>query len=79
MTNSSRYPVTPIGQELGRFYNHRSMLRRTVPLFSVSWKDFTRYLKGEAAMTAAAPRKAEHHHTPGHGGTRHHNHLRAHA
>lgn len=78
MTDSSRYPTTPIGQELGRFYNHRSMLRRTVPLFSVGWQDFIRYLKGEAAMTATAPRKTEHHHTAGHG-PRHHNHLRAHA
>lgn len=67
MTTSSRYPTPPLGEELGRFYAHRSVLRRTVPLFSVSWSDFIRYLKGEGAMAPEDPAQTHsdhdsHHH-----------------
>ena len=50
MTSTKRYPSTPIGELLGRFYNHRSVLRRTIPLVTITAKDLTRALKGEAAM-----------------------------
>lgn len=74
MTNSSRYPSAPLGQELGQFYEHRSLLRRTIPLFNVSWGDFKRFLKGEAAVdastSAAAPaantQTGRHHRRPAH-------------
>ncbi|CAM5182874.1 hypothetical protein CDEF62S_01463 [Castellaniella defragrans] len=79
MTHSSRYPSTPIGQELGRFYEHRSILRRTVPLFSVTWQDFVHSLKGEAAATMRQPRKAVRSQSSGHNGPQNHTHCSAHA
>lgn len=55
MTTFSRYPSPPLGEMLGRFYAHRSVLRRTIPLFSLTTRDLTRFLKGEAAMVSSQP------------------------
>ncbi|HEX2518509.1 MAG TPA: hypothetical protein VHK04_03090 [Castellaniella sp.] len=75
MTDSGRYPTTPIGQELGQFFDHRTVLRRTVPLFSISWQDFTRYMKGEAAMV----HPTEHKDGSSHGGGHDHSRRQLHA
>lgn len=75
MASPKRYPSTPVGELLGRFYNHRSVLRRTIPLVAITTKDLAKALKGEMAesgeQTAAAsnntphPRIAtRHHHIP---------------
>lgn len=52
MTTFNRYPSPPLGETLGRFYDHRSVLRRTIPLFSLTTKDLARFLRGEAAMAS---------------------------
>ncbi|HEX7385967.1 MAG TPA: hypothetical protein VF285_01680 [Castellaniella sp.] len=78
MTDSGRYPSTPIGQELGRFYMHRSVLRRSIPLFSMTWHDFGRYLKGEAAMIHNTPQRNDHGKGQG-GASNPHGHRPAHA
>jgi hypothetical protein len=46
MVTYHRYPSTPVGELLGRFYTHRSTLRRTIPLLPISLKDIGRMLKG---------------------------------
>lgn len=63
---------TPLGESLGRFYRHRSVLRRTIPLITLTAKDLAKALKGEMAESTqpvvAAPgntspqRTAVHHH-----------------
>lgn len=58
MTTFNRYPSTPLGETLGRFYAQRSVLRRTIPLFSLTAKDLARFLKGEAAMISNEPTAA---------------------
>jgi len=50
MASPKSYPSTPVGELLGRFYNHRSVLRRTIPLFAIAPNDVVKALRGEAAM-----------------------------
>lgn len=46
MVTYHRYPSTPVGELLGRFYTHRSTLRRTIPLLPISLKGIGQMLKG---------------------------------
>ncbi|WP_322999051.1 hypothetical protein [Castellaniella sp.] len=68
MASPKSYPSTPVGELLGRFYNHRSVLRRTIPLFAITPKDVVKALRGEAAMkpgqsTPATPGSTPHQRT----------------
>lgn len=53
-TLNTRRQEPLIGKQLGRMYEGRKELRRTVPLFLLSWRDVVNSFKGLAAGEAAA-------------------------
>ncbi|MGB6008250.1 hypothetical protein [Castellaniella sp.] len=77
MASPKRYPSTPVGELLGHFYNHRSVLRRTIPLFAITAKDLARALKGEIGMAPGEPARCEPQHP--HAGASHASRRHAHA
>ncbi|MGB6241376.1 MAG: hypothetical protein WBF69_02710 [Castellaniella sp.] len=78
MASPNRYPSTPLGESLGRFYKHRSVLRRTIPLITITAKDLAKALKGEMAesgeLSATGSSNTPHQRT-----AVHHRHRHAHA